>query len=207
MFGTSEIALFETAREINQILGTYFGLATPRRPSQCEIRSELFSQVTQRPHLQRRNLMSATLSTRCGSKTCVRSRNSLLRFSSLSHFMASTSQLEVMPGGALNAGHDSKGAVTTLRLICDRCHDIEAVVLAIMEVLPLEETRALCGVCVSELPAGFLPICPRVRGDRWSVWWSSSNSATLLAREHTHVSPMNPWSANVFEPKPWASST
>ena len=48
--------------------------------------------------------------------------------------------------------------IERLLLICDRCHDIEAVVVAIMEAPPLEETWALCGVCVSELPAGFLPV-------------------------------------------------
>jgi len=40
-------------------------------------------------------------------------------------------------------------------LICDRCHDVEALVVAIMEVSPLEETWALCGACESELPVGF----------------------------------------------------
>jgi hypothetical protein len=42
-------------------------------------------------------------------------------------------------------------------LICDRCHDIEAVVVAIMEIPPLEDTWALCGACAGELPAGFTP--------------------------------------------------
>jgi hypothetical protein len=42
-------------------------------------------------------------------------------------------------------------------LICNRCHDIEEVVIAIMEIPSLEETWALCGACVGELPAGFMP--------------------------------------------------
>jgi hypothetical protein len=42
-------------------------------------------------------------------------------------------------------------------LVCDRCHDIEAVVVAIMEIPPLEDTWALCGACAAELPAGFTP--------------------------------------------------
>jgi hypothetical protein len=39
-------------------------------------------------------------------------------------------------------------------LICDRCDDVEAVVVAIMEIQSLEETWALCEACVTELPVG-----------------------------------------------------
>jgi hypothetical protein len=40
-------------------------------------------------------------------------------------------------------------------LICDRCHDVEAIVIATMKILPIGETWALCGACTSELPVGF----------------------------------------------------
>jgi hypothetical protein len=42
-----------------------------------------------------------------------------------------------------------------LLLVCDRCHDIEAIVVAIMQILPIERTWALCGACEGQLPAGF----------------------------------------------------
>jgi hypothetical protein len=38
---------------------------------------------------------------------------------------------------------------------CDRCHDFEEIVVAIMQILPLEETWALCGLCVREMPNGY----------------------------------------------------
>ncbi|MGA2411364.1 MAG: hypothetical protein ABSG46_13370 [Candidatus Binataceae bacterium] len=40
-------------------------------------------------------------------------------------------------------------------LICDRCHDAEEIVVATMQILPLEKTWSLCGLCAQELPAGF----------------------------------------------------
>jgi hypothetical protein len=40
-------------------------------------------------------------------------------------------------------------------LICDRCHEVDEIVVAIMQILPLEETWALCGPCKQELPQGF----------------------------------------------------
>jgi hypothetical protein len=40
-------------------------------------------------------------------------------------------------------------------LICDRCHNVEAIVVAIMEISLIDETWALCGACMSELPVGF----------------------------------------------------
>jgi hypothetical protein len=39
--------------------------------------------------------------------------------------------------------------------ICDRCHNLEEIVVATMRILDLEETWSLCGTCVRELPAGF----------------------------------------------------
>ena len=39
--------------------------------------------------------------------------------------------------------------------ICDRCHNLEKIVVATMQILPLEETWALCGPCKQELPKGF----------------------------------------------------
>ena len=39
--------------------------------------------------------------------------------------------------------------------ICDRCHDVDEIVVAVMEILPLEERWALCGPCKQELPEGF----------------------------------------------------
>ena len=40
-------------------------------------------------------------------------------------------------------------------LICDRCQNVEEIVVATMEILQLEETWALCGTCAHELPNGF----------------------------------------------------
>lgn len=40
-------------------------------------------------------------------------------------------------------------------LTCDRCHEVDEIVVAIMEIEPLEETWALCGPCKQELPRGF----------------------------------------------------
>jgi hypothetical protein len=40
-------------------------------------------------------------------------------------------------------------------LICDRCHDIEAIVVSIMHISPIEQTWALCGACEGQLPHGF----------------------------------------------------
>jgi hypothetical protein len=56
--------------------------------------------------------------------------------------------------------HDLAGDFSPLRterplLICDRCHDVEAIVVAIMQILPLDASWALCGACADELPVGF----------------------------------------------------
>ena len=40
-------------------------------------------------------------------------------------------------------------------LTCDRCHKVDEIVVAVMEILPLEERWALCGPCKQELPVGF----------------------------------------------------
>jgi hypothetical protein len=54
---------------------------------------------------------------------------------------------------------DSTAALCASRaqslLICDRCQNVEEVVVAIMKIVPLDETLALCGTCTRELPAGF----------------------------------------------------
>ena len=42
-----------------------------------------------------------------------------------------------------------------LLLVCDRCHDIEAIVVAIMQISPIEQTWALCAACEGQLPVGF----------------------------------------------------
>jgi len=39
--------------------------------------------------------------------------------------------------------------------ICDRCHNVSAIVVAVMEIFALEQTWALCGPCKQELPKGF----------------------------------------------------
>jgi hypothetical protein len=39
-------------------------------------------------------------------------------------------------------------------LICERCKNVEEVVVAIMQIVQLDETWALCGNCTRELPAG-----------------------------------------------------
>jgi hypothetical protein len=39
--------------------------------------------------------------------------------------------------------------------ICDRCHNIEEIVVVTMQIIPLEGTWALCGPCKQELPKGF----------------------------------------------------
>ena len=40
-------------------------------------------------------------------------------------------------------------------LICDRCHDVQAIVVATMQILRNGETWTLCGACAKELPRGF----------------------------------------------------
>jgi len=40
-------------------------------------------------------------------------------------------------------------------LICDRCQDIEEIVVATMQIASLEQTLSLCGGCAYELPIGF----------------------------------------------------
>ncbi len=39
-------------------------------------------------------------------------------------------------------------------LICDRCLDPDQIVVTLMEIAEIDETLALCGSCVSELPRG-----------------------------------------------------
>lgn len=40
-------------------------------------------------------------------------------------------------------------------LVCDRCHDLDEIVVAIMQIEPIEERWALCGQCMQKLPKGF----------------------------------------------------
>lgn len=40
-------------------------------------------------------------------------------------------------------------------LVCDRCQNVDEVVVAIMQILQIDESWALCGACARELPAGF----------------------------------------------------
>jgi len=40
-------------------------------------------------------------------------------------------------------------------LICDRCRDVEAIVVVTMQIPELEGTWSLCGPCKQELPTGF----------------------------------------------------
>lgn len=39
-------------------------------------------------------------------------------------------------------------------MICDRCHNVEEIVVALMQIHAVEETWALCGSCLGELPTG-----------------------------------------------------
>ncbi len=39
--------------------------------------------------------------------------------------------------------------------ICDRCHNVEEIVVATMQILPLDKIWSLCGPCRRALPAGF----------------------------------------------------
>jgi hypothetical protein len=39
--------------------------------------------------------------------------------------------------------------------ICDRCRNVEEIVVAVMEIVALGETWVLCGACAHELPHGF----------------------------------------------------
>ena len=52
-----------------------------------------------------------------------------------------------------SAAVSAKGAERLL--ICDRCYKVEEIVVAIMRILPLEETWAFCRPCKQELPKGF----------------------------------------------------
>jgi hypothetical protein len=49
----------------------------------------------------------------------------------------------------------SRSEVAGPLLTCDRCHNFDEIVVAIMQILQLEETWALCGPCRQELPIGF----------------------------------------------------
>lgn len=40
-------------------------------------------------------------------------------------------------------------------LVCDRCHNIEEIVVALVQALPLRKSWALCGTYKHELPEGF----------------------------------------------------
>jgi hypothetical protein len=40
-------------------------------------------------------------------------------------------------------------------LICDRCLDPDAIVVATMEISEIDETFTLCGTCARQLPRGF----------------------------------------------------
>jgi hypothetical protein len=55
--------------------------------------------------------------------------------------------------GLAAAGPDAR---SQRLMICDRCHNVEEIVVTLMEVIQLYRTWALCGTCVSELPKGFL---------------------------------------------------
>ncbi len=56
-------------------------------------------------------------------------------------------------GADLTAAWPAAGAPPLL--ICDRCHNVEEIVVATLQILPLEQTWALCGPCKQELPKGF----------------------------------------------------
>jgi len=43
-------------------------------------------------------------------------------------------------------------------MVCDRCHDVEEIVVAVMEIVQLNQIWALCGICASELPKGLRAI-------------------------------------------------
>jgi len=38
---------------------------------------------------------------------------------------------------------------------CDRCHNIEEIVVAMVQALPLKQWWAICGPCKQALPDGF----------------------------------------------------
>jgi hypothetical protein len=40
-------------------------------------------------------------------------------------------------------------------LVCDRCHNIDEIVVAIVQALPLKQSWTICGPCEQELPEGF----------------------------------------------------
>jgi hypothetical protein len=40
-------------------------------------------------------------------------------------------------------------------LICDRCLDPDEMVVSAIEIAAMDETFALCGACMRELPRGF----------------------------------------------------
>lgn len=40
-------------------------------------------------------------------------------------------------------------------LVCDRCHDVDEIVVAVMQIEQLEERWSLCGPCKQKLPTGF----------------------------------------------------
>jgi hypothetical protein len=39
-------------------------------------------------------------------------------------------------------------------MICDRCRNVEEIVVALMQIDAVEDTLALCGSCLGELPTG-----------------------------------------------------
>jgi hypothetical protein len=59
---------------------------------------------------------------------------------------------DISPSGATPAMHPASAGPIR---ICDRCHNVSEIVVAVMEILALEQTWALCGPCKQELPKGF----------------------------------------------------
>jgi hypothetical protein len=40
-------------------------------------------------------------------------------------------------------------------LVCDRCYNVDEVVVAMMQIEALDEQWALCGPCMQKLPVGY----------------------------------------------------
>jgi hypothetical protein len=41
-------------------------------------------------------------------------------------------------------------------LICDRCHSLEEIIVAILTIPAIDTSWALCGLCARAVPGGFL---------------------------------------------------
>jgi hypothetical protein len=54
-----------------------------------------------------------------------------------------------------NPHSEQRADGTRSLLICERCQNVEEIVVAIMQIVQLDETWALCGPCARELPPGF----------------------------------------------------